>query len=360
MSEIGFATELKSVARRIEELLNADSFPDGLLPPMLAEAVVDYPRRRGKRLRPALVLWTCGLLGGRMESAESAALAVEIYHNWTLVHDDIIDNDRLRRGEPSAHFGLAYKAEKEFSIPSSAAEKFGMDLAILAGDLQQAWAVETMASSVERGVSAELSLNLCRRMQKFVGRRLISGEALDVEFTHRPLTGIVVDEIEAMLAMKTSALLSFCAEAGAAIALKDAKIADPRIARLAEFARVAGIAFQLQDDWLGVFGETDTLGKPVCADFAESKPTMLLKEAVARLEPREKNKILGLMGLPRYGEKEVSVIRSLLTESGAAAAVLNQASRKTAKASAILTEFPDNKYRQLLQQWLEYLTKRNK
>ena len=93
-----FKDELARVAAMVGNELNSDAFPEQVRPAVLGAAVRDYPCRGGKRLRPALVLWACELFGGSPERALPAAVALEIYHNWTLVHDDIIDRDDLRRG----------------------------------------------------------------------------------------------------------------------------------------------------------------------------------------------------------------------------------------------------------------------
>ena len=94
---------LRQVASEIIAVLSDDPFPAAVYPECLCSAVRSYPVRGGKRIRPALVLWTCGALGGDVRKALNAAAAVEIYHSWTLVHDDIIDEDEVRRGLPTTH-----------------------------------------------------------------------------------------------------------------------------------------------------------------------------------------------------------------------------------------------------------------
>ena len=141
-----FKDELRRVGEEIGEYLKHDPFPETVRPAVLGDAVRDYPGRGGKRIRPALVLWACELFGGDREQAIPAAAAIEIYHNWTLVHDDIIDRDELRRGKPSTHVTVRdYAASKLNAAPDQAAF-FGESLAILAGDVQQGWAVERLAS----------------------------------------------------------------------------------------------------------------------------------------------------------------------------------------------------------------------
>ena len=95
--------ELKAIAGDINSLLQKDDYPESILPDYLKQAVIDYPLNGGKRLRPAITMWFCGLFGQRPDDALYPAAAAEIFHTWTLVHDDIIDNDATRRGKPSAH-----------------------------------------------------------------------------------------------------------------------------------------------------------------------------------------------------------------------------------------------------------------
>ncbi len=352
--------ELKKVAALIDDVIAVDDFPHKIQPDFLREAVRDYPGRGGKRLRPALLLWCCGLLGGNTESAIPAAAAVEIFHNWTLVHDDIIDNDDVRRGEPTTHASLrSYSAEK-YHLTKSEADKFGSDFAILAGDLQQAWANHMMLKSVDVGVSAELTINLVKRMQSFVNRELISGEALDVEFPFIGPAALTEAQIDEMLYLKTGVLLRFCAETGAMIALNAVDGTSPEIKAVGEFAAAAGVAFQYRDDWLGIYGDFSEFGKPICSDLAEAKPTLLLVKALELLDSDGRKELLSLLKLDSYSNEIIARARKLITDSGAEAYIVERAAALAAKAEAELEKLPDNQYRKLLKELLTYLIERNK
>ncbi len=352
--------ELSNVAALINVEIENDDFPSAVKPEYLRQAVRDYPCRGGKRLRPALLLWACGLVDGEIDHAIPAAAAVEIYHNWTLVHDDIIDNDRVRRGIPTAHIQLAAHAVKEFGTAAATADEFGRNFAILAGDIQQGWAINMLLKSVERGVSAPVALALGRRMQELVNRELISGEALDVEFPLRGWRNISSDEVMRMLYLKTGALLRFCAEAGAAIGTNSHDFSEPVITALGEFASSAGIAFQLRDDWLGIFGDFDKLGKSIGADLVEAKPTILLLKTFELLEDAERRKLEALIGLPEYTAGQIETVRSLMRDSGAEKYVLDKSAKLSSKASSIMLCFDDNRYRQLLLDLNDYLVSREK
>lgn len=353
-------TELEKINELISETIESDDFPSSVKPDFLKEAVLSYPSCGGKRLRPALLLWCCGLLGGDLDKARFAAAGVEIYHNWTLVHDDIIDNDDMRRGIPAVHAALKDLAEKRYGLADASATKFGLDFAILTGDIMQGWAVNMMLKSAELGVGAEVALALGRRLQEFVNRGLISGEALDVDFQYRKIEELSAEQIEEMLALKTGVLLSFCAEAGAAIALETVDFDDKRVAGLSRFARQAGIAFQLRDDWLGIFGDEKILGKPLCSDFQERKPTLMLAEALALLPEDKKARLKDQLGKDEYTQKDISLIQELISCSGADRQCLDLAEKYSREAGSILNSFPENRHRKLLFDLLDFLVSREK
>ena len=285
--------QLRKIAENIDQLLEEDEFPFSIRPDYLAEAVRAYPVHGGKRLRPALLIWSCGLLGGEEEKALYPAAAVEVYHNWTLVHDDIIDQDRVRRGAPTEHVTLSAVIETRFGQETIRAERFGRAFAMLAGDLQQGWANDLILRSTEHGVSTKVAVALSRNLQKLACRELISGEALDVEFSFRKLDSLSPKLVREMLYLKTGALLRFCTESGAMIALDDPDPQREEVRKLGEAAAAAGIAFQLRDDYLGIFGEAQSFGKPLGNDLREGKATILLMTALQNASPSEREELIG-------------------------------------------------------------------
>ncbi|MFA4943985.1 MAG: polyprenyl synthetase family protein [Lentisphaeria bacterium] len=347
------AEALQDVSERLDRLLATATLPTTVRPAALAEAVLAYPRRGGKRLRPALLLWSCGAVGGDPEPAWPAALAVELYHNWTLVHDDIIDGDETRRGRPACHVLLRAACPR----PAEAA-KFGADLAILAGDIQHGWAAASLAAGHRHGVRAEVVLALLERLHGWLTPALISGEALDVEFACRPPGAVPAAALEEMMAGKTGALLQFCAEAGAMIGLDETDPAHPLAAGLGRFARQGGIAFQLIDDWLGLFGDEARLGKPVGADLREGKQTLLLALGLERLQGPDRAELLAMVGRPGLPPAAVERARALLRGCGAEAELLARARTLAAQAAAELQPLAATPYRALLAAWLDALVHR--
>ena len=351
--------ELDSISKLITQTIAEDTFPSGVSPECLASAVRAYPLHGGKRLRPALLMWSCGALGGFPDAAVYAATAVEIYHSWTLVHDDIIDEDNMRRGLNTSHIELAVHARKAYRKDKDVCTKFGRDFAILAGDIQQAWAVNMLLRSMEKGCAPELILKLVGILQTTVNRRLISGEAVDVEFPMRPPESIRQEEVMKMISGKTSCLLQFAAQCGGAIALNSADFSAEPLAALGCYAENLGIAFQLRDDYLGLFGDVKKFGKPLGSDFQEGKPTLLYLEAMHRLSEARKKRLRELTGLEEYPQEIIDELRTMMRDCGAEDTLLRQTASFTEKAAGALSLLPENKYTELLAELLNYLLERN-
>ncbi|OGV46482.1 MAG: hypothetical protein A2017_20570 [Lentisphaerae bacterium GWF2_44_16] len=352
--------ELKKISGLIDELIRKDDFPESICPRFLGKAVTDYPYTGGKRIRPAILMWCCSMLGGNPEAAKYAAAAMEIYHNWTLVHDDIIDNDNLRRGQPSTHKSVADFSVQHLSVPKRISKKFGIDYAILAGDIQQGWAVNMLLKSAEHGVSGELAIALSRRLQEYVNRMLISGQGLDMSYPFRDMDSFVAEEIENMLYMKTAVLLSFCAEAGGAIALNCTDFNDNRIAVLNRFATFVGVAFQLRDDWLGIFGDASKTGKTLFSDLISSKPTVLLVKTIDSLSPDERKEFRSYIGLRKYTPELKEKVRSFIRNSGAEKFVLDKIAKLTKDAKDLLGTFQNCRERELLIDLVDWLLARDR
>ena len=354
-----FKDELRRVGEQIGDFLKEDPFPETIRPGVLGDAVRDYPGRGGKRLRPALVLWACELFGGKREQAIPAAAAVEIYHNWTLVHDDIIDRDELRRGQPSTHVTLRDHAASKLNAAPEQAAAFGESFAILAGDIQQGWAVERLASIADRGVDPALALSLVRAMQTKLNRDLISGEALDVEFELLDPASVSEADVMGMIDGKTGAIMEFALHCGAAIAKGVYAPESDDFRALSHYAANLAAAFQLQDDMLGVFGDEKVFGKPLCSDFQEAKPTMLYLEAIRRLPAERRPELDGFLRRPHYTESDIAAVRALLTDCGAAGAVRDSIAALSECAKKALQPLPDNLWRGLLDTLVEQMSVRS-
>ena len=328
-------------------------------PEHLRRAVYAYLERPAKRLRPALLLLCCGAVGGDEQQALTAAAAVELFHTWTLVHDDIIDNDALRRGQPTVHVDAEGWAATEFGAAPAAARAYGRDVAILAGDAQQAWATAMLLECAERGVPERIVLGLVGRLQTVVNHRLIEGEMLDVQFSYRTRESCREADVLQMIRLKTGVLLEYCAAAGAAIGCGRLPGEDPVVDALGEFAHLCGIAFQLQDDILGVTGDQAKLGKPLGADIREGKATTIILHALRTAAAPQAAVIRAALGHTWASPAEVDTVRQMLVELGSIEYTQELAERFVGQALARLHQtVPASAQRHLLEAWARSMTAR--
>ena len=211
----------------------------------------------GKRLRPVLLLIANEAFGGNTDKAMPAALAVEVFHNFTLLHDDIMDNAAVRRGKPSVF------------------AKWGENVAILSGDAMLITAYKYLAM-----LDAE---RLARVMPIFneMALEVCEGQQYDMDF--ESMTTVTVEDYILMIERKTSALLSGSAMIGATLA----GASDEDVKKIYRFATELGLAFQLQDDMLDSFGD-EALGKKIGGDILEGKQTYLMVQAMNRASDAER------------------------------------------------------------------------
>lgn len=204
----------------------------------------------GKRMRPALLLMACDLFGGDVDAAISPALAIEVFHNFTLMHDDIMDNAPLRRGRITVH------------------EKWNNNVGILSGDVMLVQGYKLMMQVEDRLLRPILDIFNTTAIG------VCEGQQLDMEFEVRNEVGI--EEYINMIRLKTAVVLGGALKIGALIGGADSKDAD----LLSSFGEHLGIAFQLQDDILDVYGDPEKFGKQVGGDIISNKKTYLLIKAL--------------------------------------------------------------------------------
>ncbi len=204
----------------------------------------------GKRLRPALLLMTNDLFGGDIDDAINCALAVEVFHNFTLLHDDIMDSAPIRRGSPTVH------------------EKWGVNEAILSGDVMMVQAVQLMTQCPDRVLRKVLDIFHTTAVEVCVGQQM------DMDFEKR--NDVSIPEYIKMVELKTAVLLAGAMKIGAIIGGASDEDAD----RIYEFGRNLGISFQIMDDILDVYGDQDKFGKQVGGDIIENKKTFLMLKAL--------------------------------------------------------------------------------
>lgn len=220
-------------------------------PASLYEPVNYIMRLGGKRIRPVLALIACDLFGEDPHKALPAAMAVEIFHNFSLVHDDIMDDAPLRRGQPTVH------------------EKYSANTAILSGDVMLVQAYQALEVVKDLQQKSDLF-----RVFSQVAVEVCEGQQMDMDFEKRET--VAIQEYVKMIELKTAALLAGSLQMGAILAGASPK----EIHTLGQVGRNIGIAFQLQDDYLDTFGDPAFFGKKVGGDIVQNKKTYLFLKAM--------------------------------------------------------------------------------
>lgn len=244
--------DLLALSARADQALARALPPDAQPPVELHRAMRYAVLGGGKRLRPLLVYVTGRAFDAPLEVLDACAVAVEVIHAYSLVHDDLpaMDDDALRRGRPTCHVA------------------FGEAMAILAGDALQALAFEVLANDPALAVGAATRLEMLRVLATACGSHgMAGGQAFDLAAVGRPLAA---SELERMHVYKTGALIRASVQLGALAAGCD----DPRVlAALDEYGHAIGLAFQVRDDLLDIEAASEQLGKTAGKDSAANKPT---------------------------------------------------------------------------------------
>jgi geranylgeranyl diphosphate synthase type I len=289
-----------------------------------------------------------------------AAAGVELVHTWTLTHDDLIDHDETRRHKPTVHVLAAEAARLQFQYDREASSEYGQRIAILVGDAQHAWSVALFLETPSPPVDASVINGIVHLLESRVIPDLIRGETLDVQFETCDPRKLPEEEIVEMLRLKTGVLYEFSAMAGAMIGLNCFDEDHPTAHALARFARYCGIAFQLQDDVLGIIGDEASLGKPVGSDIREGKRTTILRHSLTNpsCSEAEATFLNSVVGNRAAGREDVSRARELLVNLGGIEHTKSKARAYVERALPYLDAIPDSPYRDLLATWAEHMIQR--
>lgn len=251
---------LNTFSGLVENALEAISYPE--VAPKLFDPIRYTLSSGGKRIRPALTLAVYAALAKKDPSEViNQALAVELFHNFTLLHDDVMDRADIRRGRPTVH------------------RKWNDNVAILSGDAMLTLASQTLAKGAGKHLDDLYKCFNATAMEVY------EGQQLDMEFEDR--SDVAVDEYLFMIGLKTSVLLGCACRLGAIMADADSETADA----LYRYGYSLGMAFQLRDDWLDTFGDPAVFGKEIGGDIVNHKKTWLLISAL-EAEPEELPAIL--------------------------------------------------------------------
>ncbi|MBA6313625.1 polyprenyl synthetase family protein [Cellulophaga baltica] len=273
----------------------------------------------GKRLRPILTLMTADIFGSDYKKALDAALAVEVFHNFSLVHDDIMDDAPLRRGKATVH------------------EKWDINTGILSGD-----AMLINAYQLFENYEGEVFRSLAKLFSK-TAIEVCEGQQYDVDFETRD--DVTIPEYLKMIEYKTAVLVGAAMKMGAIIA--NASLEGQN--SIYEFGRNLGIAFQLQDDYLDAFGDPKTFGKQVGGDIIENKKTFLYLKAIEHSAPEQVKELEHLFSIqPADATEKIETVKSIFIDSGAAERTQEEIAIYTEKAFVVLTKLEISEEKKLL------------
>lgn len=275
-----YETERKKVDLKLRDLLKGRD-PISLYVP--ASYIL---KSSGKRLRPILVLLSAKVAGGKYNQVFNAALAVEMLHNFTLIHDDIMDKAELRRGRETLH------------------KKYDLNSAILAGDSLLSVAYEYLLKDCNGNAKKALASFTHGLVE------VCEGQSLDTDFETRER--VTIDEYIIMITKKTAMMLKMSCELGAL--LVEAKPRD--IKALSEYGLNLGIAFQIQDDLLDIIGDEEKFGKKVGGDLIEGKKTFLFLKALEKAKENDRNALLEVVRNKGIKRSEVNKYKMIYEKLG--------------------------------------------
>ena len=291
-----------------------------ITPENLAEASVYLTRAGGKMLRPALTLISAEAVGGKKESALKAGAAIELIHTFSLIHDDIMDQDDMRRGMPSVH------------------KVWGDDVAILAGDTLFSKGTSSEQNNKALATVADACVKICE------------GQASDMGFEER--FDVEEDEYMEMIFKKTGALIAAATKAGAIMGGANDEVIDA----MYEYGRLIGLAFQIQDDYLDLAADEETLGKPIGSDIGKGKMTII---AIKGLASDESGRLLEILKADENSQDEIDEAIEILNNCGAIEYAHNLALESVDKAKEVLEILPDSSSKQILADIADFVLERN-
>ncbi|MBI1939596.1 MAG: polyprenyl synthetase family protein [Ignavibacteriales bacterium] len=284
----------------------------------------------GKRLRPFLVLISAKAVNGSFSKVYNAALAVELLHNFTLVHDDIMDNSDKRRGRLTAH------------------KKYDVNTAILAGDNLIALAYEMLLKDCD-----DNSKNVVSTFTRAV-IEVCEGQSLDKDFELRKSVGI--KEYKEMIYKKTAALAEMCCSIGAQLGGGN----NTEIKALENFGKNLGMAFQIQDDLLDITADEKKLGKPVGGDLLEGKKTYLFLRALEKSKGNDKKLLQAVIKNKGIKKEEIKIYKDLYERLNILTDAKKEIIHYTDSAIKELNKLPNEEGKALLNWLANSLIDRNK
>ena len=326
---IDIKKELAAMSKELDKPIQR--YIENEKPDNLIEASRQYPYAGGKRMRPAMVIVSAGAVGGNKEKAIPFAAAIEYIHNFTLIHDDLMDGDEMRRGMVTSHV------------------KYGMPTAILAGDALFAKAFDIIAG-------LDVSSDVMRKVLKVTSVAvwdLARGQQMDVNNENGE--EVSMEEYIETIRLKTSVLFAAGAAGGALIGGAD----DKTVEAVHSYAMSLGVAFQMFDDVLGIIGDPKVTGKSAGNDIRKGKSTVMVTHALKNIsDPNVLKEFRSILGDLKAPEKKIQRAREILDSTGSIKYAISLAEDYVKEAMAKLDILPESKDKEFMLALAEFAMKR--
>ncbi len=320
---------IKSRAGRVEEEVYS-RLPEE--PKEVYGMLKEYISRGGKRIRPVLALASCSACGGREEDAMPFAAAIEMFHNFTLIHDDIEDSSPMRRGRPTLHM------------------EYGVPIAINSGDALYNLVWDLLAKEVGGERFREGAGILIRSF-----KAVAEGQGIELNWYCENRFDVGEEEYLRMVGGKTAALIGASCEIGAYCAG-----AEGMRGPMMEFGESIGLAFQIKDDVLNLTADPSKYRKKIGEDIDEGKRSMIIIHLLASLEPGARGKVVGALGKKEKSGGEIEEIIGLAKEHGSIKYASDYAERLVRKAKGSLGAVENAEGRRLMESLADYIVNREK
>jgi geranylgeranyl diphosphate synthase type I len=306
--------------------------PRNMQPQAVYGVIWDLLERKGKRFRPVMCMLSCEAVGGNPKKILPIAASIEMFHNFTLSHDDIEDNSEMRRGKPCLH------------------KIYGVPLAINAGDglFAMVWKTTLLLEMPPRKIIE------AQKILADAFRRVPEGQGIEIEWYRNNRWDITEKDYSDMVAGKTGALIAASCEVGAF--LGGGKKRERKILR--EFGNAVGVAFQIQDDILNIVGKEDKYGKEIGGDISEGKRTLLVIHALEKASPEDKKLLTSILDEKTKDQQKISEAIEILKRYNSPEYARKQAEKLVVKAKKGLEKLPQTEAKQRLLELADFFINR--
>lgn len=321
---------LESYSGDIINVIN-DGLKD-ITPKDLQEASIYLTKAGGKMLRPCLALISAEAVGGKKEDAYHAGAAIELIHTFSLIHDDIMDDDDMRRGMPSVH------------------KVWDENLAILSGDTLFSKAFEIICNG-ENVSPVQITQTIATVSDACI--KICEGQASDISFEGR--YDVSEEEYLDMIFNKTGALICAATKSGAIMGGASEDIVNI----MYDYGRLIGLAFQIQDDYLDLVSDEESLGKPIGSDIVKGKMTLIVVNALENANDEDSEELLKILKDPNSSTDDIEVAIEIFNKYGSIEYARNIAQNNVDEAKQLLEILPDSASKTALKLIADFVLERH-